>query len=64
MARPNNAIPQKIDAPTFLLHWLLVLTLLVSLATGLRIAADTEQSSWAQAISGLLPQGEIIGWHI
>ncbi len=64
MAQERPKIRQKIDAPTFLLHWSLVLTLLVSLATGLRIAADEEQGGWAQAISGLLPQGGVISWHV
>ena len=64
MTRETQRPPNKIDAPTFLLHWSLVLTLLASLATGLRIAADAEQNGWARAVSGLLPQGDVITWHI
>jgi cytochrome b561 len=55
---------QKSDAPTFLLHWSLVLTLVFSLVTGLRIASDAEDSSWARAIAAVLPQGDVVPWHL
>ena len=55
---------QKSDAPTFLLHWSLVLTLVFSLVTGLRIAADAEDASWARAVAAVLPQGDVIRWHL
>lgn len=63
MKPEDSSPPQRIDAPTFVLHWSLVLTLLISLATGLRIAADLQEPGWAQAIAELLPQGDVIGWH-
>ena len=64
MTQETHSPPKKVDAPTFLLHWSLVLTLLASLATGLRIATDAEQNAWARAVSWLLPQGDVITWHI
>ena len=54
----------KSDLPTVLLHWGLVITLTLSLATGMRIAADMPDASWASAISGFLPQGNVILWHM
>ncbi len=54
----------KSDSPTVILHWGIVLTLVLSLATGLRIAADMPDASWAQSLSGILPQGDVIRWHL
>ena len=54
----------KTDITTVLLHWGLVLTLIFSLLTGLRIAADEQDSFWAQALSNILLQGDVIPWHI
>jgi cytochrome b subunit of formate dehydrogenase len=64
MATEKSKTAHKTDTPTFLLHWSLVLTLVVSLATGLRIAADEEQGGWAQSVSWALPQGDVVNWHI
>lgn len=47
-----------------LLHWLLVLALLVSLFTGLRLAADEPGLRWLRALDFLLPQGDVWGLHI
>ncbi|WP_299153641.1 ethylbenzene dehydrogenase-related protein [uncultured Tateyamaria sp.] len=52
------------DFFTFAVHWLLITALSVSLFTGLRIAADMPQSSFASNFSGLLPQGNVIFWHL
>ncbi|MCV0428513.1 MAG: cytochrome b/b6 domain-containing protein [Roseibium sp.] len=52
------------DLPTVVVHWCLVGTLIFSLVTGLRIAADMPDSSWAKAVSGVLPQGNVIVWHL
>ena len=54
----------KSDAPTAALHWALVFTLLVSLATGFRIAADAEDAVWSRALADVLPQGDVIRWHL
>jgi Ethylbenzene dehydrogenase/Prokaryotic cytochrome b561 len=56
--------PPRSDVFTFAVHWLLVLTLAVSLLTGLRVAADMPQSSFASSLSGILPQGNVIFWHL
>src|SRR5919109_2405476 len=53
----------RTDAPTALLHWALVATLVVSLVTGLRIAADAIDSTWARALDALLLQGSVTYWH-
>ncbi|HEX6141639.1 MAG TPA: ethylbenzene dehydrogenase-related protein [Geminicoccaceae bacterium] len=57
----------RVDAFTFLLHWGLVAALLVSLATGLRIASDYGEST-AGRIAGplvpVLPEGAVILWHV
>ena len=55
---------QKTDALTVCLHWSLFLTLLISLATGLRIAGDSHGSAWARALDPILLQGAVVNWHI
>jgi ethylbenzene dehydrogenase/cytochrome b561-like protein len=52
------------DAPTFVLHWLMVASLGISLATGLRIAADGLDASITRQLSAWLPQGAVSDWHI
>lgn len=54
----------KSDFPTMLLHWGIVLALIASLVTGLRIAADMPQASWANVVAAILPQGNVILWHL
>src|SRR5499426_618764 len=54
----------RTDAPTVVLHWLVALLLLVSLATGVRIAADAQDAVWSRAVAALAPQGEVVRWHI
>ena len=65
VARP--AKQTRTDAFTFILHWGLVAAVVLSLLTGLRIAADYDGSA-AGAISSklgwLLPKGAVIEWHI
>ncbi len=53
----------KSDVGTIILHWTATISMLVSLATGLRVSADAEGSVFARAIQGILPQGEIWTWH-
>lgn len=60
-AKPNRP---RSDAPTFVLHWLMVASLGMSLATGLRIAADKLDASITRALSAWLPQGAVGDWHI
>lgn len=54
----------KTDATTVFLHWTLVITLVFSLITGLRISADAEDSVWARALGVLLLQGDVMHWHV
>lgn len=58
-----NTRPRS-DLPTVILHWGVVMTLLLSLATGLRIAADMPGANWAQSVADVLPQGNVIAWHL
>lgn len=72
-ARPDAAKPgapggaaapaPRSDTPTFVIHWLMVLGLLASLATGLRIAASDNRLSW-RWVEPLLLQGDVGRWHI
>src|SRR5262245_66240311 len=55
--------PARSDAPTVILHWVLVAAVLVSLATGLRIAAADARLS-APWLEALLPQGNVERWHV
>ncbi|MEP3330722.1 ethylbenzene dehydrogenase-related protein [Sedimentitalea sp.] len=54
----------RVDAPTFLLHWLVSLLALASFATGFRIAADAPKVGWPEAIARFSPQGDVIFWHV
>jgi cytochrome b subunit of formate dehydrogenase len=47
-----------------LLHWGLVLTLVLSLATGLRISADAPDSVLSRMLSPILMQGEVTHTHL
>lgn len=60
---PTNKRPRS-DAPTVVLHWSLVLTLLLSLASGLRIMADRADATLARALRPVLLQGPVIDWHV
>ncbi|WP_244635569.1 ethylbenzene dehydrogenase-related protein [Chthonobacter albigriseus] len=51
--------PPRSDVGTIVLHWTLTISILVSLATGLRLSADAEGSWFAKALDPILPQGEI-----
>ena len=54
----------RADAPTVVLHWLVFVTLLLSLVTGLRISADSEDAVLARALSPVLMQGDVHGLHL
>jgi cytochrome b subunit of formate dehydrogenase len=51
------------DATTVTLHWLLVSAMVLSLATGLQIAADAVDSTWSRLLSPILMQGEVTYLH-
>jgi cytochrome b subunit of formate dehydrogenase len=54
----------RTDAPTMVLHWALVLTLLLSLASGLRIMADAQDTTISHAMRPILLQGAVVDWHV
>jgi cytochrome b subunit of formate dehydrogenase len=59
----GQAAPPRTDAGTMLLHWGTAITFLVSLFTGLRIAADNKDAVVSKWLTPILPYGEIWTWH-
>ncbi len=55
--------PPRTDVGTIILHWTTATALLVSLFTGIRIAADDLVAPVSKWLSPILPQGEIWSWH-
>ncbi|MBV9519902.1 MAG: cytochrome b/b6 domain-containing protein [Hyphomicrobiales bacterium] len=55
--------PPRTDVGTLTLHWVTALAFLVSLFTGVRIAADALHAPVSKWLSPILPQGEIWSWH-
>lgn len=58
IARPRS------DAPTVIMHWLLVITLAVSLTSGLRISADATDAVFSRWLEPVLMQGDVTRWHV
>ncbi|MGI9046124.1 MAG: ethylbenzene dehydrogenase-related protein [Burkholderiales bacterium] len=59
-----QGIGTRTDAPTVVLHWIMVVALVVSLLTGLRIAADEEGAAWASFLDPVLLQGSVDWLHV
>jgi cytochrome b subunit of formate dehydrogenase len=56
---------RKTDFGTILLHWALVGLLLISIATGLRIAIDSPYDmAWLHRLDPILPAANVWTWHI
>src|SRR5438874_9049061 len=55
--------PPRTDIGTITLHWATAIALIVSLFTGIRIAADSLHAPFSKWLSPILPQGEIWSWH-
>ncbi|MGA2288836.1 ethylbenzene dehydrogenase-related protein [Bradyrhizobium sp.] len=55
---------RKTDFGTILLHWTLVITLTLSVGTGLRIAMDSPEHAWLVAFDSILPLYTVWTWHI
>ena len=53
----------RTDLPTMLMHWGLVITLLLSVSTGWRIASMTDGSILLRWLDVLLLQGNVLRWH-
>ena len=62
--KENNKTLKSTDAFTVIVHWVLVITLIFSLATGLRVSADSPDSILAKAVAGILLQGNVVQWHV
>lgn len=63
MPRPKERV-RKTDFGTILLHWILVITLTLSIVTGLRIAMDSPEHSWLLAFDSILPLYTVWTLHI
>jgi len=55
--------PPRTDVGTLVLHWVTAIAFLVSLFTGIRIAADALSAPVSHWLNPILPQGEIWTWH-
>jgi cytochrome b subunit of formate dehydrogenase len=55
--------PPRTDVGTLVLHWVTAIAFLVSLFTGIRIAADAINAPISHWLNPILPQGEIWTWH-
>lgn len=55
--------PPRSDVGTLVLHWVTAIAFIVSLFTGIRIAADAVNAPVSHWLSPILPQGEIWSWH-
>src|SRR4051794_40608509 len=58
------AVAPRTDIATLTLHWVTALAFIVSLFTGIRIAADALVAPVSKWLTPILPQGEIWSWHI
>jgi cytochrome b561 len=61
-ADPGNQ-PPRTDVGTLVLHWATAIAFIVSLFTGIRIAADAINAPVSRWLNPILPQGEIWTWH-
>jgi cytochrome b561 len=62
--RDSRNTPPRSDVGTVLLHWLTALAFVISLLTGIRMAAfGYALPTVAQWLSPIMPQGEMWTWH-
>jgi hypothetical protein len=59
----QNRKSNRTDLPTILIHWGLVISLLLSVSTGWRIASMTDSSLIMKWVEALLLQGNVLRWH-
>ncbi|MGY9057536.1 MAG: cytochrome b/b6 domain-containing protein, partial [Alphaproteobacteria bacterium] len=59
-----DSVKRRSYFPKIILHWLILLSIIICLATELRIATDRVDATWAQSVSLILPQGNVIVWHL
>ena len=63
-AAPGRLVePPRTDIGTLTLHWATAIAFIVSLFTGIRIAADALNAPVSKWLTPILPQGEIWTWH-
>jgi cytochrome b subunit of formate dehydrogenase len=55
---------RKTDYGTIILHWVLVLASCVAFATGLRIATETPERTWLNALDSVLPRAGVWTMHM
>lgn len=59
---PGGTTPRT-DVGTLVLHWITAIAFIVSLFTGIRLAADALSAPVSKWLTPILPQGEIWTWH-
>src|SRR5690242_11690989 len=59
----SAAQPPRTDFGTLVLHWTTAIACVVSLFTGIRIAADALYAQVSKWLSTVLPQSEICAFH-
>jgi cytochrome b subunit of formate dehydrogenase len=62
-APQRNDKPPRTDVGTLVLHWGTAIAFIVSLFTGIRIAADALSAPVSKWLGPILPTGEIWTWH-
>jgi Ethylbenzene dehydrogenase/Prokaryotic cytochrome b561 len=55
---------ERVDAPTFVMHWMIAAALVLSAATGFRMASDNLDAHWSRWLQPALPQGDVVYWHV
>ena len=62
-ARARARVSPKTDIGTIVLHWVVAIAFIVSLFTGVRIAADALIAPVSHWLVPILPQGDMWFWH-
>lgn len=60
---PKTPGAPRTDIGTLVLHWVVALAFIVSLFTGIRMAADALVAPVSHWLTPILPQGEMWTWH-
>src|SRR5215207_2636628 len=61
--RDRRNMPPRTDVGTLILHWVTAIAFVVSLLTGIRIAADAYLAPVSHRLAPILPWGEVWTFH-
>jgi Ethylbenzene dehydrogenase/Prokaryotic cytochrome b561 len=64
MSRWKRIRNRKTDYGTIILHWTLVVSLVVALLSGLRIATEAPDRTWINLLNGVLPRATVWTAHM